>query len=144
MIQKDIQSIILLQIDKTSKIAKSYSQKEFDLSGMEITIDQWLLLKIIAESNEISQKELADKSLRDPASITRTLDLLTKKDYVLRQPILNNKRQYNLTLTKKGNEFVEEHKEKVAQHKKKSVKGFSKDELMMLNALLKRIQKNMS
>jgi len=144
MIQKDLDYIILSQIDKTSKIAKSYSQKQFDLLGTGITIDQWLLLKIIEDSTEISQKELADKSLRDPASITRTLNILTKNGFVLRQQIPNNKRQHNLSLTMKGSDFVAAHKGMVEKQKKKSVKGFSKEELMMLNALLKRIQRNMS
>tara|TARA_B100000809_G_C15002846_1_gene482139 strand:+ start:102 stop:536 length:435 start_codon:yes stop_codon:yes gene_type:complete len=143
MIEKDIDNIILHQIEKTGKTVKSYSQKEFDKIGLGITIDQWFLLQIIEESNEISQKELADKSMRDPASITRTLDILTKKGFVLREPIPNNKRQHSLSLTSVGDDFVKEHIDMVVKQRKKSIKGFSKEELMMLNALLKRIQKNM-
>jgi MarR family transcriptional regulator for hemolysin len=143
MNQKDLEETILSQIDKTSKITKSYTQKEFDKMDLGITIDQWFLLIIIAESTQISQKELAEKSLRDPASITRTMELLTKKDFVSREPIANNKRQYNLVLTFEGDNFVKKHKDGIDKQRQKSTKGFSKDELVMFNALLKRIQKNM-
>ena len=143
MIEKDLGNTILHQIEKTGKTVRSYSQKEFDKFNLDLTIDQWLLLQIIKESNEISQKELADKSMRDPASITRSLDILAKKGFVAREPIATNKRQHRLSLTTLGNDFVVKHLDMVTMQRKKSIKGFSKEELMMLNALLKRIQTNM-
>ncbi|CAM4291915.1 MarR family winged helix-turn-helix transcriptional regulator [Zobellia roscoffensis] len=140
----NIEDVILFQIDKTSKISKKYSQKEFDRIKLGITIDQWVLLKIIEESAPISQKELADKSLRDPASITRTLDILVKKSLLLREPILNNRRQYNIKLTKEGTKFVNDNIEMIKAHRKKSMEGFSEKEAQLLKVLLLKIQDNMS
>ena len=54
----DINRVILFQIDQTSKIAKQYSQRELDRRELGITVDQWVLLKIIEESAPLSQKEL--------------------------------------------------------------------------------------
>ena len=105
----NIENVILFQIEKTSKISKIYSQRELDRLGVDITIEQWILLKIIDENYPISQKELAIKSLRDPASITRTLDLLQKKGYIERQTIPENRRQYNIILTSQGSKFIQEH-----------------------------------
>ncbi|WP_415669103.1 MarR family winged helix-turn-helix transcriptional regulator [Zobellia roscoffensis] len=140
----NIEDVILFQIDKTSKISKKYSQKEFDRIKLGITIDQWVLLKIIEESAPISQKELADRSLRDPASITRTLDILVKKSLLLREPILNNRRQYNIKLTKEGTKFVNDNIEMIKAHRKKSMEGFSEKEAQLLKVLLLKIQDNMS
>ncbi|WP_298502732.1 MarR family transcriptional regulator [uncultured Maribacter sp.] len=140
----NIEDVILFQIDKTSKISKKYSQKEFDRINLGITIDQWVLLKIIEETAPISQKELADKSLRDPASITRTLDILEKKQLLLREPILNNRRQYNIILTSNGAKFVKNNIAMIKEHRKKSLEGFSKKEKELLKNLLLKIQKNMS
>ncbi|WP_298474372.1 MarR family transcriptional regulator [uncultured Maribacter sp.] len=140
----NIEDVILFQIDKTSKISKKYSQKEFDRINLGITIDQWVLLKIIEETAPISQKELADKSLRDPASITRTLDILEKKQLLLREPILNNRRQYNIILTSNGAKFVKNNIAMIKEHRKKSLEGFSKKETELLKNLLLKIQKNMS
>ncbi|RMA56743.1 MarR family winged helix-turn-helix transcriptional regulator [Ulvibacter antarcticus] len=139
-----IEEVILFQIDKTSKVAKQYSQREFDRLGLEITVEQWILLKIVHESNDISQKELAEKSLRDPASITRTLDLLQKKELINRLPIPENRRQYSIDLSKKGVVFIKTNMPLVDAHRKKSIEGLSEKEQRNLNELLKRIQENMS
>ncbi|MEQ8245600.1 MarR family transcriptional regulator [Fulvivirga sp.] len=139
-----IEDVILFQIEKTSKISKVYSQRDFDRLGLGITIEQWILLKIIEEFDQMSQKELAKKSLRDPASITRTLDLLSKKGLIERQAIENNRRQYNIKLSPAGKTFVKNNIGIVQKHRSKSVEGFTAEELKTLEGMLKRIQNNMS
>lgn len=140
----NIEDVILFQIDKTSKISKIYSQRDMDRLGFGITVDQWILLKIIHESDQLSQKELAEKSLRDPASITRTLDLLEKKQLIKRLAIENNRRQYTVALSDKGIEFINERMSMVHEHRSKSIEGFTRDELVQLTSYLLRIQNNMS
>lgn len=139
-----LKDLILFQIDKTSKVSKLYSQREFDKLGLGITVDQWILLKIIEGEKQLSQKELAEKSLRDPASITRTLDLLEKKGYIERVSIEGNRRQYNIILTKAGTKFIAKHMAMVNKHRELSTKGFTKKELETLTSMLLRIQENMS
>lgn len=138
-----IENVILFLIDQTSRVAKQYSQREFDKVELGITVDQWVLLKIIDEKEELSQAELAKFSVRDPASITRTLDLLEKKDLIERVAVEDNRRQYRISLTKKGNKFVAEHSKMVSKHRAKSIKGISKQELDALRNTLFQIQKNM-
>ena len=139
----NIENVILFQIEKTSKISKIYSQRELDRLGVDITIEQWILLKIIDENYPISQKELAIKSLRDPASITRTLDLLQKKGYIERQTIPENRRQYNIILTSQGSKFIQEHLPIINQHRAKSIEGLTDEETQTLSKLLLKIQENM-
>lgn len=144
MSEKDIEKVILFQIEKTGKTAKQYSQKAFDKINLGITVDQWVLLKIIHEANVLSQKELAKKSLRDPASITRTLDILEKKNLIYREAIPNNRRKYNIILSPEGTVFVNKHMSLIDSQREKSVSGFSNKELELLSNMLLRIQKNMS
>ncbi len=139
-----IEDVILFQVDLTSKISKHYSQREFDKQQMGITVEQWIILKIVSESSALSQKELADKSYRDPASIARTINLLEKKELVRRKDIPSNKRMYNIALTKQGRAFVQNHLSIVEAHRKKSIDGISEEELAQLGKLLRRIRRNMS
>jgi MarR family transcriptional regulator, transcriptional regulator for hemolysin len=139
-----IENVILFLIDQTSRVAKQYSQREFDKAELGITVDQWVLLKIIDEKKALSQIELAKFSVRDPASITRTLDLLEKKELIEREAIEDNRRQYRISLTKKGNKFVIEHLKMVSKQRAKSIKGISKQELDNLRNTLLQIQKNMT
>jgi DNA-binding MarR family transcriptional regulator len=142
-IEKDINRVVLFQLDKTSKLAKQCTQREFDKLKLGITVEQWIILKIVHESEVMSQKELALKSLRDPAAITRTLDLLQKKGYVQRISIAGNRRQYQISLTPNGKKFVESNMQLVHEQRLKSVVGFSKEEVEKLRELLLRMQKNM-
>lgn len=139
-----IEEVILFQLDQTTKITKQYSQREMEKLGIDITIEQWVLLKIISESEVLSQRELALKSSRDPASITRTLDILQKKEFIKREPILNNRRTYNISLTNEGERFVQDNLAFIVAQRKRSVKGFTNEELKLLSNMLKRIQSNMS
>lgn len=141
---ENIEDVILFQIERTSKVSKIYSQREFDKINFGITIDQWILLKIIEENEQLSQKQLAKLSSRDPASITRTLDILEKKHFIIRKPIPDNRRQYNIILTKQGKQFVDDHMHMVIAHRKKSIEGFTIEELQQLRRMLLKIQKNMS
>ena len=139
-----IEEVILFQLDQTTKITKQYPQREMEKLGIDITIEQWVLLKIISESEVLSQRELALKSSRDPASITRTLDILQKKEFIKREPILNNRRTYNISLTNEGERFVQDNLAFIVAQRKRSVKGFTNEELKLLSNMLKRIQSNMS
>ena len=140
----DLSSVVLFQIEKTSKIAKRYSQRLFDQKDWGLTVDQWVLLKIIEQHAPISQKELSDLSMRDTASITRTLDLLAEKGFVERQAVPNNRRQYNIELAKQGQAFIDKHMEVIRETIEQSLDGFSEKEIGMLSDFLLRIQTNMS
>ena len=143
MAKTDLQNVILFQIDRTSKVAKQYSQRELDALQLDITVDQWVLLKIVENKGKLSQRELAEVSFRDPASITRTLNLLERKDMLLREAIPNNKRQYQIDLTAYGRAFIKKHMTMVQRHHKQSLKGFSSKEITLLDSMLRRIQDNL-
>lgn len=139
-----IEDVILFQIDLTSKVSKQHSQKEFDKHGLGITVEQWVILKILSEKENLSQRELANQSYRDPASITRTIDILEKKGLLERLAIPNNRRRYHISLTEAGEQFVQKHLELVQEQRALSVKGLTKSELDTLSEVLKKIRENMS
>lgn len=137
-----IEDVILFQIDLTSKVQKQHTQRDFDRLNLGITVEQWVILKIISESPLISQKELAEKSFRDPASITRTLDLLEKKDLLRRESNSTNRRVYMIALTKNGEQFIAKNMKLVQSHRDQSTKGISTKELNQLSETLAKIRKN--
>ena len=139
-----LESVILFLIDQTSKTAKRFTQRELDKKGWDITIDQWVLLKIVEEANGLSQNELAGKSHRDGASITRSLDILEKKNYLERKATPEDRRQYKISLTPEGSAFILKNMPLVNKYREKSLQGFSLEEIASLKEMLLRIQKNMS
>ncbi len=143
-VSEKIEDVLLFQIEQASKASKVYSQREFDHLKLGITIEQWILLRIISENTHLSQKELAVMTYRDPASITRSINILTDKGFVARRLTKENKKTYKIELTQAGQAFVNEHLPMVIEHRKKSIKGFTEHELQLLSDFLKRIKDNMT
>ncbi len=138
-----LETVLLFVIDQTNKIARQYSQREFDFLGIDINVEQWVLLKEIEEKETLSQNELAKNTSRDPASITRTLDILQKKGLIIREPVLDNRRQYNIKLTKEGSYFVLQNMPLINELRNRSIKGFSKSEVEQLIIMLQKVQTNL-
>lgn len=142
MNKDNLNKVLLFQIDQTSRAAKQYSQREMDEKGMDVTVDQWVLLKIVEEMEQASQKEIADRALRDPASITRTLDLLEKKELLIREAVPGNRRSYSVKLTQKGRKFIKKYMPMVEAHRSNSTKGLSAKEIKLMIELLQRMRSN--
>ena len=53
-------------------------------SGLDISLDQWMILGPIWQFDSISQKELGEICLKDKTSITRTINILEQKNLVVR------------------------------------------------------------
>ncbi len=139
---KKLEQVSLFLIDQTSRKAKQYSQSVFDNSGIDLLVDQWVLLKIIDENIPMSQKELATKSFRDPASITRTIDILEKKGYVRREKLASDRRQYIVMMSEKGKKLISSKIEIINEMRARSLKGFSEHDALQLNSMLLKIQNN--
>jgi MarR family transcriptional regulator, transcriptional regulator for hemolysin len=144
MAQKPIEEVIMFQLDQAVKATRQYSQKEMDKMGLGVTVEQWVLLKIIHEKQPLTQRELAHESYRDPASITRTLDLLEKKGLILREAVEENKRSYHISLTKSGTSFIDKNMELIYNLRQKSTDGLNAEELKELSRMLKTIKENMT
>ena len=90
---------ILKNFDNTVSIAI----KERDLG---ITKDQWKIIDCIADYTTINQKEVASYTKKDPAALTRMLDILESKRLVKRTPSKTDRRSFELALTVDGSRIV--------------------------------------
>lgn len=137
-----LEDVLYYLIEKTSKVVRRYSQVRFAEAGVEITVDQWLVLKKIGESEQITQIELANAIFKDRASITRILDLLLAKKLVRKEPGAD-KRSYQLTLTAEGKRFTDQALAIVKSVRKKGIETMSDREQEQLRSSLLKIIKNL-
>jgi DNA-binding MarR family transcriptional regulator len=136
--------VIFFSIDQTNKKIKQYAQKQFNLHKIDITTEQWVLLKILEENERISQVRLAEIALKDTASITRMIDILENKELLTRTDDENDRRRFTLSLTSKGYAYIKQHMPVVKAVREQGIKGFSQQELATLKTLLEKMEKNMS
>ena len=80
-----LETINFYLLDKAIRTYRIYSQKKLRENGFKITVDQWLIIKVLMENPGISQQNIAEKAFKDNASVTRIIDLLVKSKYLDRK-----------------------------------------------------------
>lgn len=74
----------------------------------DITTEQWSVLSRLSEQEGISQKELANRSLKDQPTVTRILDCLERKDLIRKTANAEDRRSFLIYMTEKGKVVVGE------------------------------------
>jgi DNA-binding MarR family transcriptional regulator len=96
-----------VQIERTAKRIKQALQKRFNTANIDITVDQWVILDCLNKTDGVSQNKLADDTFKDAPTVTRILDLLTKKELIERKADDSDRRKYRIYLTTKGREMID-------------------------------------
>ena len=73
-----------------------------------VTADQYVVLRLLAERDGISQQELVSQCASDPTTIGRMLDLLQEKEFIQRRAHASDRRTRLVFLTVAGQAIVEE------------------------------------
>ncbi len=144
---KDIllEEVLFYQIDRTIKLARAYTVKAFVDAGYDLTVDQWLILKKLSDQDgAMTQTELANSLTKDNASITRTIDLMSKKGLLERRRKDADRRAYELVLSAKGIQTLETLLPLVKQIREQALQQVSEEELSNLRATLIQVQENLT
>lgn len=137
-----LEDVLYYLIEKTNKVIRRYSQERFVEAGFNITVDQWVALKKINDTERITQIELADALFKDRASITRILSLLQDKKLVSKTEGAD-KRANELSLTATGKKFMDQALTIVKSARKKGIEAFDEREIEQLQRSLQKIIKNL-
>lgn len=80
------------------------------LTPYNITMEQLWVLRCLSvnSSKTLTQSELCRKSFKAPANITRIIDRLERKSFVVRQASPDDRRSYLVALTKRGQLLIRE------------------------------------
>lgn len=76
-----------------------------DLKALGITVEQWILLAVLWEKNNLSQKELQEALLKDKASVNSLVSYLIKSGFITKKKSTEDKRSFIVSLTTKGEEI---------------------------------------
>ena len=138
----NLEEIIFYNLEKAVKSYRQFAQKKTINAGIDITIDQWLLLKTLQENPIVTQQELAKKIFKDVASITRMVDLLIQKKYIYRTIHNEDRRRFHLTITELGEKTLNKTTPISVENRKKALKGISKKDILLVQKVLQKIISN--
>ena len=60
-----LNDVIFYVLEKTIKRYRQFAQSNIDRAGLDITIDQWLILNVIQEMPTLGQQEIAERVFKD-------------------------------------------------------------------------------
>lgn len=133
---------IFYTIERTIKEYRKFAQRNINANGLDVTIDQVLLLSYLDKYPEMTQNKIADLIFKDNASVTRMIELLAKKKYLKRKVDKKDRRKHILILTNEGHKILKELNSTIITNRKKSLKGFNLEELNQLSETLNKIIDN--
>ena len=112
-------------------------------NGIQITPEQMTVLSLLWKKDNVSQQELCNTTFKDKPNMTRLIDSLETKGYVVRISDKRDRRNNLINLTAKGREIEEKAFDVANQTLRKALSNATIEELKDGQNLLKKIFSNM-
>jgi DNA-binding MarR family transcriptional regulator len=137
-----LNSIIFYSLDKAIRSYRRMAQANIDRAGLDITVDQWLVLQVLLEHNDLTQQDIAERVFKDQASVARMLALLIKRELLSAIPLPHDGRRTQLRVSAQGHRMLDAVQPIVLDNRAVALAGIGDEELTVLRQLLERIALN--
>jgi MarR family transcriptional regulator, transcriptional regulator for hemolysin len=142
MADRRLQDVIFYSLESALKAYRRFAQARLSAAGIDITIDQWLVLKTIHESADVTLQQVGTAVFKDFASITRIVQLLERKGLLRRKAHPTDGRRSELVLTRSGESVVRRVEPIVQANRRQALDGIDAEQVRQLRAVLNRITEN--
>ena len=112
-------------------------------SGLDISMDQWIVLGPIWENEGISHKEISEYCLKDKTSVTKIIGTLEKKNLVVRVPDQLDHRVKRVVLSNKGKELFLQAIPIMELTRDELQDGITEKDIELLRSVLTKIYNNL-
>ena len=112
--------------------------------GLDISLDQWMVLGPIWQMKNPSHKDLSEYCLKDKTSISRIVDTLENKNLVVRVDDQIDQRIKRIVLTCIGKELFNDVLPIMIKTREEVRQGISDSEIKTFKRVLVQINKNMN
>ncbi|GGH37927.1 MarR family winged helix-turn-helix transcriptional regulator [Paenibacillus segetis] len=109
-----------------------------------ITSEQWAVLHWLTEEDGITQRELSRRTEKDPTNVTRILDQLEKKGWILRGANGEDRRSFLIFVTESGRELSQELLPIEAQFTRNMVQSLADEDIAILRRALSTINDHLN
>ena len=134
---------ITVELHLTGCKLKQYIATMLRQYDVPLTPEQFMLIDLLWNQGEMSQQELADQLHKDKNSVTKLVDAIEKKGFVVRKQNKNDRRSNTLVLTEKAMNLKPGAKQKGISILDKMLEGISEQELRTFLFTLHKLNENM-
>jgi DNA-binding MarR family transcriptional regulator len=111
--------------------------------GFELSPEQFVVLATLHWNGAMSLSEMAKKTFKDNANVTRMVDLMEKKKLVARKKNEKDRRAVRLVLTDYGQQVFEQALSHVVELKSMYAQNLTEEHLVKLKEMLETMIENM-
>ena len=111
--------------------------------GLDISLDQWLVLGPIWKNEGIAQKDIAEYCGKDKTSVTKIINTLEKKNLVVRVPDQLDHRIKRIVLSNNGKELFLNALPVMEETRDELRSGISDKEIESLITVLTKVYRNL-
>ena len=142
MADRRLQDVLFYSLESAIKAYRRFAQARLAAAGIDVTIDQWLVLKTIHESADVTLQQIGAAVFKDFASVTRIVQLLERKGLLRRTPHPTDGRRSEFVLTSSGESLIRTVEPIAQANRRQALEGIDADQVAQLRAVLKRIVEN--
>lgn len=135
---------ITVELHLTGCKLKQYIAVMLRKYGVPLTPEQFMLIDLLWNQGEMSQQQLADQLQKDKNSVTKLVDAIERKGFVVRRQNANDRRSNTICLTEKAEILKPGAKEKGISILDHMLDGIEEDELRSFLTTLRKLNQNMS
>ena len=135
---------IAVELNLTGCRLKQFIAAKLRQMDVPLTPEQFILIDLLWNQGSMSQQQLADQMQKDKNSVTKLVDALERKGFVVREQNRQDRRSNTLVLTEKAEGLKHGAKQKGISILDEMLVGISEDELRSFLVTLHKLNRNMT
>ena len=135
---------IAVELNLTGCKLKQYIAAMLRIEDVPLTPEQFMLIDLLWNQGSMTQQHLADQMHKDKNSVTKLVDAIEKKGFVVREQSLKDRRANTLVLTEKALQLKDSAKRNGISILDNILEGISEEELRSFLTTLHKLNNNMS
>lgn len=135
---------IAVELNLTGCKLKQFIAAKLRQMEVPLTPEQFILIDLLWNQGSMSQQQLADQMQKDKNSVTKLVDALERKGFVVREQNRQDRRSNTLVLTEKAKGLKHGAKQKGISILDEMLVGISEEELRSFLVTLHKLNRNMT
>ena len=135
---------IAVELNLTGCKLKQFIAAKLRQMDVPLTPEQFILIDLLWNQGSMSQQQLADQMQKDKNSVTKLVDALERKGFVVREQNRQDRRSNTLILTEKAEGLKSGAKQKGISILDEMLIGISEEELRSFLVTLGKLNRNMT
>ncbi len=138
-----LENAIGYAVNRAALRLKGGLHRGFKAKGFDITPEHWAVLNCLWDDEGMSQTQIAERIVKDKTNLTRILDVMERKDLIVRRKHEDDRRSYRIFLTDRARAIRSELIGVAEAVGARAVRGLSTEEQQTVLRLMNAISDNL-